>query len=243
MCASFATIHLFHKSAILLKGSNITSFRNESSVRSIGADGSFHQNTIILLLKPFHGISLSNSVLESNSRLLSTTVCDVVTGSSKHNIEIHSIDSNARIVLYPKINMLGNSESKIPCFGKIATTQFILLHLETLLQDFFCFGSSNSAMDGNLFITTDAKGSYGVAGFGEDRCLTGQSFQDLSSTNQSVTTLSNADVDTQFLNTDLLHWVDFLYFLFLSHFLSSCSHALPLISVTICSLIFFICPM
>merc|ERR1712180_365101 len=243
MCASFATIHLFHKSAILLKGSNITLFRKYSPVRSIGADGSFHQNTVILLLKPFHGISLSNSVLEPNSRLLSTTVRDVVPRSCKHNIEIHSIDTNTRIVLYPEINMLSNSESEIPCFRKIAPTQFVLLHLETLLQDFFCFGSSNSAMDGNLLITTDTKGSNGVAGFGEDWCLTGQSFQYFSSTNQPVTTLSNADVDTQFLNTDLLHWVDFLHLLFLSHFLSSCSHALPLISVTICSLIFFICPM
>merc|ERR1712180_465029 len=173
MCASFAPIHLFHKSAILLKGSNITSFRNKSSVRSFGADGSLHQNTVILLLKPFHGISLSNSVLEPNSRLLSTTVGDVVTRTSKHNIEIHSIDTNAGIVLYPEINMLSNSESKIPCFGKIATTQFILLHLESLFQNFFCFGSSNSAMDGNLLITTNTKGSYGVAGFGENRCLTG----------------------------------------------------------------------
>merc|ERR1712180_343362 len=182
MCASFAPIHLFHKSAILLKGSNITLFRKYSSVRSFGADGSLHQNTVILLLKPFHGISLCNSVLEPNSRLLSTTVRDVVPRTSKHNIEIHSIDTNARIVLYPEINMLRNSKSEIPGFRKIAPTQLVLLHLQPLLQDFFCFGSSHGTVDGNLFITTDTKGSNGVACFGEDRCLPGQSFQDFSRT-------------------------------------------------------------
>lgn len=38
--------------------------------------------------------------------------------------------------------------------------------LKSFLQDFLCFGSTDSAMDSNLFISADTEGSYSVTGWG-----------------------------------------------------------------------------
>lgn len=40
-------------------------------------------------------------------------------------------------------------------------------HLQALLQDFLSLGSTDRAMDCNLFISTDTKGSHSVAGWWE----------------------------------------------------------------------------
>ena len=37
-------------------------------------------------------------------------------------------------------------------------------HLQTFLQDFFCLGPADSAVDGNLFISPDAEGPDSVSG-------------------------------------------------------------------------------
>ena len=37
-------------------------------------------------------------------------------------------------------------------------------HLESFLQDLLCLGSTDGAVDSNLFIPTDAEGSHSVAG-------------------------------------------------------------------------------
>lgn len=36
--------------------------------------------------------------------------------------------------------------------------------LKSFLQDFLCFGTTDSAMDSNLFISADTEGSYSVTG-------------------------------------------------------------------------------
>merc|ERR1711962_1685765 len=97
--------------------------------------------------------------------------------------------------LIPRSICSANTKAKVSCFGKIASSQFIFFHLETFLQNFFSFGSSYSAMNSNLFITPDTKGSNSVSSFGEDRCLTSKSLQHFTSTHKSVTTFTNTNVD------------------------------------------------
>merc|ERR1712156_1226174 len=176
------------------------------------------EDTIVFLLEPFHGVSFRDSVFESNSRLLSAAVCDVVSRSGKHNVEIHSVDTDARIVLDAKIDMFSNTEAKVSGLRKVASFQLVFLHLQTLLQDFFSLGSSHSAMNSNLFVTSDTEGSDSKTSFGENRCLTSKCFQHFTSTHQSITTLTDTDVDAQFLDANLFHWVDLFNFFILCHF-------------------------
>merc|ERR1719206_989351 len=119
--------------------------------------GLLEKNTIVFLLEPFDGIGFRDFVLEPNSRLLSATVCNVISRSGKHNIEIHTIDTNARIVLDAKIDMFCNTKSKVSSFRKVASSQLVFLHFQTLLQNLFRFWSTNCAVNSNLFITSNTK--------------------------------------------------------------------------------------
>lgn len=59
---------------------------------------------------------------------------------------------------------------------------FFVIHTLTpldLFQDFFCLGPTDCAVDGNLFISSDAKGADGVSGFGEHGDLAWELLQDL----------------------------------------------------------------
>merc|ERR1712033_124611 len=106
--------------------------------------------------------------------------------------------------------MFCNTKAEDSRLGEDASFQLVFLHFQTLLQDFFSLGSSHSAMNSNLFITSDTEGSNSKTSFGEDWCLTSKCFQHFTSTNKSVTTFSNTNVDTQFLDLDLLHFVSWL---------------------------------
>merc|ERR1712002_1366696 len=163
------------------------------------------ENTIVFLLEPCHGICFCDSVLESKSGLLSTTVCNVVSRSGKYNIEIHSINTYARIVLDAKIDMFCNTKAEVSSFGEIDSFQLVLLHFQTLLQNFFSLGSTNGAVDSNLFITSDTERSNSITSFGEDWCLTSKCFQHFTSTHQSITTFTDTDVDAQFLKEKKNH--------------------------------------
>lgn len=62
-------------------------------------------------------------------------------------------------------------------------------------------------MDGNLFVTTNAKGSHGVSGLRVDGRLTGQLLEHLRGTSQSVTRFTHANVQAEFANSHLSHGV------------------------------------
>merc|ERR1712168_1238532 len=121
------------------------------------------QDTIIFSLEPFLSIGFGDLVSESNSGLLSATVCNIVSWSSQHNIEIHSIDTNTWIVFYAEIDMFCNTEAKVSSGREVSLSQFVFLHLQSFLKDFFGFGSTYSAMDSNFLITTNTERSHSVA--------------------------------------------------------------------------------
>ena len=61
--------------------------------------------------------------------------------------------------------------------------EFSLTNLEALLQNFLGLGATDSAMDSDLFVTTDTEGPDGVTGLREDWGLTSQLFQHLTNKN------------------------------------------------------------
>merc|ERR1719153_2056793 len=69
------------------------------------------------------------------------------TRSAQHYKEVHSVDTNARVVLDTKINMLLDSETKVSIVREVLLPELVLTNFETTLQDLFCLRSPHSAMD------------------------------------------------------------------------------------------------
>ena len=55
-------------------------------------------DSIVLGLEPLHGVLLGESVLESNTSSLATSVADIHAGSSHDHVEVHTIDTDAWVI-------------------------------------------------------------------------------------------------------------------------------------------------
>ena len=75
--------------------------------------------------------------------------------------------------------MFLNTKAKVSGITEVVLPQLVLSDLQSPLQDLLSLGSPDSAVDSDLFITTDAERSDSVASFGENRLLTSKLFQDL----------------------------------------------------------------
>ena len=71
-----------------------------------------------LLLEPFHCLVFRHSVWKSNSSPLPFAISHVISRPSQNNVEIHAVDSNARIILYSQIDMFLDSKPEISSVRK-----------------------------------------------------------------------------------------------------------------------------
>merc|ERR1719348_1140019 len=145
-------------------------------------------------------------MLESNMSGLATSVTNIHAGSTHNHVEVHSIDTN--------IDVLLDTESKVSVLGEVLPSQLVLLDLESSLEDLLSLGSSHGAVNGDLLISSDSKASDSVSGLGEDGGLSCKRLQPLSSPGQSVTRLSNTNVETKFSDTKVTHHILGLIFTF-----------------------------
>ena len=77
-----------------------------------------------------------------------------------------------------------SAEPNACVIGSIATKMFVT-HLKATFQYLLGLGSTNGAVDSNLFVTTDSEGTNGVTCLGEDGLLAGQLFQNLKETRKN----------------------------------------------------------
>lgn len=143
-------------------------------------------NAFEAVLEPFDRLLLVDPVGRSHLSLAASSLSHSLTRSSPSNqsvsshplpskahprsnvhaaVEVHSIDSNRRVILDSKIDMFTNAESEVARLGEVPPLQLIFLHLQTTLENFFGLGTADGNVNGDLLITTDAEGSNGVAGF------------------------------------------------------------------------------
>lgn len=139
--------------------------------------------------------------------------------------------------------MLADTEAKVAGLGEVALPQFVFLDLEATFQDFLGLGATHSDVHRDLFVTTDTKGTDGVAGLAwtisvsffpshfeihfpvfvvwvfhtVDRGLTAQLFEHLCSTGESVTRFADRDVKHELLDAQLAHRVGALVISFRLH--------------------------
>jgi hypothetical protein len=79
-------------------------------------------------------------------------------------VEVHSIDTNRRVVLDTKINVFADAETEVTSLREVALAKFILLDLQSTLQDFLSLWPTDCNMHSDLFVTTDTEGTDSVSG-------------------------------------------------------------------------------
>ena len=72
--------------------------------------------------------------------------------------------------------------------------QLVLLDLQSSLQNLLRLGTSDSDVDGDLLVPSDAERSDGVSGLGRDGGLTGELLEHLGGSGQPVSGFTNGDV-------------------------------------------------
>ena len=98
-----------------------------------------------------------NTVLVSNPALSSLPVRNTVPRPGQHNVKIHPINANARIVFDAEVNVLLDAKPKVALVREVLLPQLVLLDLQPLLEDLLGLGTTYCTVDCNLLITTDAK--------------------------------------------------------------------------------------
>lgn len=129
------------------------------------------------------------------------------TVSVHDNVEVHTVNTNTWVVLDTQVNVLVNTETEVTSGREVSLLQLELLDSQTSLQDLLSLRASDGDVDRNLFVSSDTESSDGVSGLGLDWGLTGQLLQDLGGSGQSVTGLTDTDVQDQLLDTQLTHRV------------------------------------
>ena len=146
-------------------------------------------------------------MLESNPRLLRLPPRDTRTRASHHNVEVHAEDTDTRIITRTQIDVLLDTEPEVSGLGEVTAAELVLLDLQATLEDLLGFGPTDGDVHGDLFVTTDTESADGVAGFGGDGCLTGQLFEHLGGSCQTITRLANGDVYGDAEQASALRWM------------------------------------
>jgi hypothetical protein len=100
----------------------------------------------------------------TNTSLASAALGNTLTRSGHAAVEIHSINTDRRVVLDTEIDMFADSETKVTSLGKVTLAELVFLNLQSTFQDFLGFRTTDSDVHGNLFVTTNTEGTDGVSG-------------------------------------------------------------------------------
>lgn len=85
---------------------------------------------IYLLLEPFHGFVSCNAMFSANTRRASTAFAHAESGTAQHDVEIHAVDTDGRIVFQAQVDVLLNSEPEVAVIAEVVLTQLVFLDLE-----------------------------------------------------------------------------------------------------------------
>jgi hypothetical protein len=80
-------------------------------------------------------------VLGANSGLAATSAGNTVTGTTHDAEEIHTVNTDGGIVLDTKIDVFLDTETKVASFREVTAQKFVLLNLETTLENFLSLGT------------------------------------------------------------------------------------------------------
>jgi len=121
-------------------------------------------------------------------------LCYPSTGPSHHDVKVHTEDTDTGVVSGTQIDVLLDTETEVSGLAEVPAAELVLLDLQATLEDLLGLGTTDSDVDGDLFIATNTECSDSVAGFGGDGGLTSELFEDLGGTSETITRLADRNV-------------------------------------------------
>merc|ERR1719181_1414334 len=171
--------------------------------------------TSVFLNEPLLGVLISDLLEFAESVSLRSASGHSLAGSAQHDVEVHAENTSVGIVLNSKIDMLVNTKSEVAIVGEVLLAELEFLHTEAASEQLFGLVTAHGAVDGNFFVSTDAKASNCVPGLRLNGLLVSQGGQHLSGLGELITRLTSAQVKNEFLNLDLPHLIVVLFLLLL----------------------------
>jgi len=110
------------------------------------------------------GLITLDLVVGSNGGLAAATLSNALSWSAHAAVEIHSVNSDRRVVLDTKIDVFADTETEVTSLREVALAELVLLDFQSTLKDFLSLWSSDSNVHSDFLVTTDTEGSDSVAG-------------------------------------------------------------------------------
>jgi len=164
-------------------------------------------NTLESVLEPLDGLGLVDAVRGTNLGLATAATSDTLTGTLHAAVEVHTVDTDTRVVLETEIDVLADTETEVASLGEVALAELVLLDLKATLDDLLGLGATDGDVDSDLLVTADTESTDSVAGLGVDGGLTRQLLENLGGTSKSVTRLTDRDVQDELGDAELAHGV------------------------------------
>lgn len=171
---------------------------------SKGREDLAHDDTVESLLEPSGGLLLLDTVRGADTRDTLLSSCDTGTGTGHADKEVHTENTDRGVVLDTQVNVLGDTETEVTGVGEVAATELVLLDLKTTLDDLLGLGTADRDVAGDLLVTADTETTEGVTGLAGNGGLTSELFKHLGGTGESVTRLTDGDVDDELVDLELL---------------------------------------
>ena len=165
------------------------------------------EGTLELLPVPFLGLLLRDAVLRADSGLAVLAAGNAVAGTLEDDIDVHTMDTNIPVVLEAKIDVLFDTETEVAGAGEATLVNFVIVDLESLVEDLEGLRAADGHVGGDLVVTADAELGDGTMGAGKHGLLTCELLDDTRGTSDLVTDGARVGVDANLRNTDLAELV------------------------------------
>ena len=122
-------------------------------------------DALVFLLEPVDGVRLRDELAVADLRAAAFAAGDAATGAGQHDVEVHAVDADLRVVLDAQVDVLVDAEPEVAVLGEVACLELVLLDLQTLLEDLLCLLTADGHVGGDLLVAADGEGADGVAGW------------------------------------------------------------------------------
>lgn len=101
----------------------------------------------------------------ANAGTLALLLSNAETRASKDNEDVHTVNTNVRVVLKVKINVLINTETEVTSRREAGSGEFKILDSKSLLEDLLSELATKGNVASNFIVTTNAEGTNGDASY------------------------------------------------------------------------------
>lgn len=165
------------------------------------------QTTLVLLNEPLLGLLLGNLVAGTNASSAVLAAGNAHTGASENDVKVHTEDTGGGVVLNTEIDVLIDTETEVTGVREVSLLELVFLNLQATLDDIKSLVAADSHIGRNGFISADGELTNGVAGTTQARALASELLENTRGESQSVSRLTDGDVENELLNADLPHRV------------------------------------